>query len=96
MHVTAEPSNQVTLSTCGTQQPVVFGYEPEKRVCPRNNAVPMRLVSMLALTVSRTPMSAYGFPLTVPCSGLRFVLWEGAAVPKLVTLRGIFFQRGPL
>lgn len=73
----------MTLSTHGTQQPVVFGYVPQKRVYPRNDAVPMRLVSMLALAVSRTPGSACGFPLTVPCSGLRFVLWEGAAVPKL-------------
>lgn len=63
---------------------------------PKKDAVPMRLVSMLALAASRIPGSACGFPLTVPCSGLRFVLWEGAAVPKLVTSRGIFFQRGPL
>lgn len=62
----------------------------------KKDAVPMRLVSMLALAASRIPGSACGFPLTVPCSGLRFVLWEGAAVPRLVTSRGIFFQRGPL
>lgn len=38
---------QVTLSTHRTQQPVVFGHVPLKRVYPRNDVMSVKLASTL-------------------------------------------------